>query len=233
MDTLAILFAVSFALYWMASRPIAGASSSLARYSRNLRQIGIPSVILGLIVLPVLSYSLTYWPLCRSLRLPFGIHQLVAMNLFIWRFHLAVVVNEPITSAWYTWPLHAFPQRGLSYLLGNPVVMWSGLAAILFCLRRFWKSVSVVEGLLVLLYVGNLLQWAVTPAKGTFYYYYYPAAMILGVAIAISVRRLPSRMFGVRVTLVLLVAAAAVFLWCYPRMAHLQPPWDCALGCWS
>jgi dolichyl-phosphate-mannose-protein mannosyltransferase len=232
-DTLAVLLVVSFALYGMARRPGTKASLSLARYSRHVRQIGMPSVTLGLIVLPVLSYSLTYWPLCRSLRLPFGIHQLVAMNQFIWRFHVAVVVNEPITSAWYTWPLHALPQRGLSYLLGNPVVMWSGLAAILFCLWRFWKSFAVTEGLLVLLYAANLLQWAVTPAKGTFYYYYYPAAMILGVAIAVSLRSLPSRIFGVRVSLILLVATGAVFLWCFPRMAHLQPPWDCALGCWS
>jgi len=22
---------------------------------------------------------------------------------------------------------------------------------------------------------------------------------------------------------------AAVFLWCYPRMAHLESPWDCTL----
>jgi dolichyl-phosphate-mannose-protein mannosyltransferase len=232
-DTLAVLFVVSFGLFAMASRPMAAADSSLARYSRNLREIGMPSLTLGLIVAPVLSYSLTYWPLCRSLRLPFGIHQLIAMNLFIWRFHVAAVVNQLIISSWYTWPLHASPQRALSYLLGNPVVMWSGLVAILFCLRRFWKSLAVAEGLLVLLYVGNLLQWAITPAKGTFYYYYYPAAMILGVAIAVSLRNLPSRIFGVRVSLIMIVAAAAVFVWCYPRMAHLQPPWDCALGCWS
>jgi dolichyl-phosphate-mannose--protein O-mannosyl transferase len=232
-DTLAVLLVVSFALYWMADRSIVDASSSLVRYSRNLRQIGIPTMLLGLTVVPVLSYSLTYWPLCRSLHLPFGIHQLVAMNLFIWRFHVAIVVNGAITSAWYTWPLNISPQRSLSYLIGNPVVMWPGLAALLFCLRRFWKSLSVAEGLVVLLYTANLLQWAVTPAKGTFYYYYYPAAMFLGVAIALALRSLPRSMFGVRVSLVVLVLAAAVFLWCYPRMAHLGSPWDCVFGCWS
>jgi dolichyl-phosphate-mannose-protein mannosyltransferase len=122
----------------------------------------------------------------------------------------------------------------LSYLLGNPVVMWPGLAALLFCLRHFWKSLAVAEGLVVLLYIANLLQWAVTPAKGTFYYYYYPAALFLGVAVAL--RTLPRSIFGVRVSLVVLVvlvAAAAVFLRCYPRMAHLESPWECALGCWN
>jgi dolichyl-phosphate-mannose-protein mannosyltransferase len=232
-DTLAVVLAISCALYWMANRSITDASSSLVRYSRSLRQIGIPSLVLGLAVFPLLSYSLTYWPLCRSLHLPFGIHQLVAMNLFIWRFHVAAVVNELITSAWYTWPLKTSPQYALSYLLGNPVVMWTGLAALLFCLRRFWKSLAAAEGLVVLLYSANLLQWAVTPAKGTFYYYYYPAAMFLGVAIALAMRGLPRSIFGVRVSLIVLVAAAVVFLWCYPRMAHLEPPWDCALGCWS
>jgi dolichyl-phosphate-mannose--protein O-mannosyl transferase len=232
-DTLGVLLIVSFALYWMTDRSIGEASSSLVRYSRNLREIGMPIVLLGLTVVPLLSYSLTYWPLCHSLHLAFGIHQLLAMNLFIWRFHVAIIVNKAITSAWYTWPLSTSPQRALSYLVGNPVVMWIGVAAVLFCLRRFWKSLAVAEGLVVLLYTANLLQWAVTPAKGTFYYYYYPAAMLLGVAIALALRHLPPRIFGIRVNLVLVAAAAVVFLWCYPRMAHLEAPWDCVFGCWS
>jgi dolichyl-phosphate-mannose-protein mannosyltransferase len=232
-DTLAVLLVVSFALYGMANRGIAEAGSSIVRYSRNLRQIGIPSALLGLTVAPALSYTLTFWPLCRSLHLPFGVHQLAAMNLFIWRFHVTVMTNGAITSAWYTWPLNRSPQRALSYLLGNPVVMWSGLAALLPCVWRFWKSLAVAEGLVVLLYAANLLQWAVTPAPGTFYYYYYPAAMILGVAIALALRGLPRDVFGVRLSFVVLVAAAVVFIWCYPRMAHLGAPWDCALGCWN
>jgi hypothetical protein len=73
----------------------------------------------------------------------------------------------------------------------------------------------------------------VTPEKGLFYYYYYPCVMILGVAIAVAMRSLPARVFGLRISLLLLLAAAIFFLWCYPRMAHLEAPWDCALGCWS
>ncbi len=50
--------------------------------------------------------------------------------------------------------------------------------------------------------------------------------MILGVAIALAVGTIPRTIFGVRVSVIVLLAAAVVFLWCYPRM-------DCALGCWS
>jgi dolichyl-phosphate-mannose--protein O-mannosyl transferase len=116
--------------------------------------------------------------------------------------------------------------------MGNPAVTWVGLAALAICLRRLWKVVTFQEGLVVLLFAANYLQWAVTPEKGLFYYYYFPSVMILGVTVAVALRGLPSHIFGVRISLLLLLAAATIFLKCYPQMTYLQAPWDCALGCW-
>jgi dolichyl-phosphate-mannose-protein mannosyltransferase len=232
-DTLAVLVLVSFALLWVARRSPADSIPSLSRHARNIQQIGVPTLLLGLVVVPITSYSLTYWPLCRILHRPFGVHELMAMHRIMWYLSTTWVTNMAITSAWYTWPLSTSPQRALSYLVGNPVVTWGGLAALIFCLRRFWKTVALPEGLVLLLFAANFFQWAVTPEKGLLYYYYYPAVMILGVAIAVALRSLPLSIFGVRVSLIVLVVAAAIFLWCFPRMAHLESPWDCALGCWS
>jgi len=52
------------------------------------------------------------------------------------------------------------------------------------------------------------------------------------VAIAVALRSLPARVFGMRISLFVLMAAAVFFLRCYPQMAHLGPPWDCLFGCW-
>jgi dolichyl-phosphate-mannose-protein mannosyltransferase len=232
-DTLAVFFLISVVLLWVARRPTREADSSLSHCAHNMQLIGVPAVLLGLVAAPILSYSLTYWPLCLIIHRPFGIHELLSMNAFIWHFNSTVINNKFIASAWYTWPLKLSPQRALSYLMGNPVVTWGGLVALGLCLRRFWKTVALPEGLVLLLFAANLLQWAVTPGKGTFYYYYYPCVMILGVAIAVAARSLPARVLGLRISLLLLIAAIAVFVWCYPRMAHLDTPWDCALGCWS
>jgi dolichyl-phosphate-mannose-protein mannosyltransferase len=232
-DTLAVLVLVSFALLWVARRPPAGNFASLAPYARNIQQIGVPTLLLGLVVAPIIFYSLTYWPLCRLLHEPFNFTELMAIHRYMWYLSTHWETNKAITSAWYTWPLHTNPQRALSYLLANPVVAWGGLAALIFCLKRFWRTLGLPEGLVVLLFASNYLQWAVTPEKGLMYYYYYPAVMILGVAIAVALRSLPRDVFGVRISLVLVVAAAAVFLWCYPRMMNLEAPWDCALGCWD
>lgn len=232
-DALAVLLLVSCALVWLSARPGVTSKASLFRYGQNLRQAGIFHLVLALVIAPILSFSITFWPLCRSLHVAFNLRQLTGMVLYLWRFKVTTGVNMVIASKWYTWPVHFAPQRALSYLLGNPVVMLGGIAALIFSLRRIWKSWALPEALVVVLYAAYLLQWAVTPVKATFYYYYFPSAMFLGVGMALVLRNLPRTLFGVRVSLLVLIAAGIVFLWCLPHMAHLQAPWDCLLGCWG
>ena len=231
-DTLLVYVVLSLALWWIAHHPIARAHPSLSSCAEKVRQIGLPVILLGVIVAPLASYSLCYWPLCVAIHRPFSLAEFVAIHKSIWHFNSHTISNRAITMPWYRWPFNLNPQRGLSYLVGNPFVAWVGLGAMLVCLRRFWKALTFQEGLVFLLFAANYLQWSVTPEKGIFYYYYYPAVMVLGVTIAVAMRSLPARVLGVRISLVLLIAAGVYFLRCYPQMAHLQAPWDCAFGCW-
>jgi dolichyl-phosphate-mannose--protein O-mannosyl transferase len=231
-DTLAVFCLVSVALLWVARRASANSDPSLSRYAHNVKQIGVPALLAGLIVAPIASYSLAFWPLCRILHRPFSVHELVAMNIFIWHFNSTAISNPFLISPWYSWPLRVRPQAGILPLIGNPVITWGGLVALALCLRRAWKSLTLPEALVLLLYASNFLQWAVTPEKGLFYYYYYPSVMVLSVAIPVALRGLPPRILGLRMSLLVLVFAVAVFVWCYPQMAHLETPWDCIFGCW-
>lgn len=232
-DTLAVLIFVSAALLVLARQSRAHSFPSLSRLAQSAQQIGIPAFAIGLFLTPIVVYALTYWPLCSILSRPFNFAVLIDLHRDIWYLSTHWETNRAITLAWYAWPFSLSPQRGLSYLLANPVVAWGGIAALLICLKRFWQARQFPEALVLLLFAANYFQWAVTPEKGLVYYYYYPAAMFLGVAVAVALRSLPIRVFHVRISLIVLVLAAVVFLWCYPRMAHLQAPWDCALGCWS
>jgi hypothetical protein len=118
--------------------------------------------------------------------------------------------------------------------MGNFVVVWLGFFALAACAWRFVRSHALPEGLVTIFYAVNLLQWVLIPQKRLVYYYYFPPAMFLGVALAIVLGRMPSqRLFGVRLGLLLLVAAAVFFPYCYPRMAGLESPYDCMFGCWS
>jgi dolichyl-phosphate-mannose-protein mannosyltransferase len=231
-DTLGVFFFVTFALLWVSRRGAADSLSSLSAYARNAKNVGLPVLLIGLILAPIASYSLAFWPVCRSIHRPFSFHELAAMNVFMWHFNRTTVVNPFLISPWYSWPLKMSPMRVLSYLVGNPVVTWSGLVALALCLRRFWMSDTLAKAMVLLLFAANYLQWAVTPQKGLYYYYYYPCVMFLCAAMAVATRSLPPRLFGLRISFLLLAAAAIFFVRCYPQMAHLEAPWDCTFGCW-
>lgn len=199
----------------------------------NLRAIGVPTVVMSLAVLPIVVYSLTFWPLFRAMHEPFSAPALLKMHGLMMHLTKAATGVPTQYVPWYLWPFRSSPTRALSYLLGNPVVMWGGFFAMLFCASRLWKRIELPEVMLSSLYFANLLQWAVTPIRVPNYYYYYPAAMFLGTAIAVTLSKVPRRVFGVRLNILFIVAAAIVFIYCYQRMAYLEPPWDCMLGCWS
>lgn len=228
-DTLAAYYVVAVVLFYLSQRRAQNDSDSVVLYARRLRAIGPACLIAGLLVVPIVCYSLAFWPMCRVLNLPFTPREILAINRFMWEFNKTTAVNRFIIMPWYAWPLNLKPQRTLSYLVGNPVVTWGGLVALLVCLWRFCRRMAPPEGFAMLLFGMNLLQWAVTPQKGLYYYYYYPCVMILGVAIAIALPR--KRFFGIRPGVVAALAAAIVFARCYAQMAHLDAPWDCLLGC--
>jgi len=204
------------------------------RNSHHMREVGLTTLGAALIFIPVAAYVLAYWPLCHRFHRPFNVTELTEMNAFIWRYHVNCPGNPALDVRWYRWFFRATPERALSYLMGNFVVVWGGLLALLVCAWRFLRSFLLVEGLVTLLYLSNLLQWVVIPQKRLVYYYYFPPAMFLGVALVIVLARARSqRLFGVRLTVLLLLASGMFFLYCYPRMAGLQSPYDCMFGCWS
>jgi dolichyl-phosphate-mannose-protein mannosyltransferase len=251
-----VLFGLGTACKWSAVVTLAAVGLLAAifylRNSHHVRDIGATALAATLILAPVATYALSYWPLCYRFHEPFTVAQLVVMNRYIWRYHVLCPGNPALDVRWYRWFFRASPERGLSYLMGNFVVVWLGLLALVLCGWRFLRSLLLrspgeswlagsspiasgflAEGLVTLFYAVNLLQWVIIPQKRLVYYYYYPSAMFLGVALAIVISRAHSpRLFGVRVSVLLLVLSAVFFAYCYPRMAALESPYDCMFGCW-
>jgi dolichyl-phosphate-mannose--protein O-mannosyl transferase len=103
-------------------------------------------------------------------------------------------------SAWPSWP---FLVRPVWYLfdkiaddriaavvfLGNPLVLWPALPALIVCLRD-WIVTRRVDAFLILsFYFGPYLAWAMLPRTLGFLYYYLPSATIAGLALVYAPRR--------------------------------------------
>jgi dolichyl-phosphate-mannose-protein mannosyltransferase len=187
----------------------------------------------ALLFLPLLTYYLSYWPLCRSQRVALSVSEVASRASFILHFHQHTGGNIGINSFWYQWVFRTEPQRALSYLVGNWAVCWTGIAALLFCTYRFVVKPALPEGLVVALFAASLFQWAVIGRAFTYYYYYSIAATFLCLALPTALRERPDFcVLRVRASLLCVTAAAVIFLYCFPHMAHLGPPYDTMLGYW-
>jgi dolichyl-phosphate-mannose-protein mannosyltransferase len=234
-----ILFGLGAACKWNAIVEL-GAVELLAAYlfirnRYNLRELGIPALFVGLCIAPAVAYFLAFqapWPGSYGF---WSIRDFFVENAFIWRWHKLAPGAPQFNVRWYQWFFKSTPERGMGYLMGNWVVMWVGIPAFLYCAWRVWRYRldAMPEALLVSLYAVNVIQWLLIPQRVTCYYYYYPSAMLLGVAIAVALQKLPVHtIIGVRPGVLILVATTIFFLRCYGNMAAFEAPLDCVLGCW-
>jgi len=141
-----------------------------------------------------------------------------------------VVNSHPYMSQFWDWILmrrpiwYAFDKEGPSgetvrgvVLLGNPVIMWGGLVAIVALAIEVVRKRSWIPALILYFYLGFAFCWIAIPRKVAFYYYYYPAAMMLGVALTYWLIRAKREWL----TYLSIGAAFGVFAYFFPILAAL------------
>jgi dolichyl-phosphate-mannose-protein mannosyltransferase len=110
------------------------------------------------------------------------------------------IAGHTYMSAWTSWPLlvrpvwYLFDKIGDDRIaavvfLGNPLLLWPALPALVVCLRD-WIVTRRADAFLILsFYFGPYLAWAVLPRTLGFLYYYLPSATIASLALVYALRR--------------------------------------------
>jgi dolichyl-phosphate-mannose-protein mannosyltransferase len=124
------------------------------------------------------------------------------------------IANHTYMSAWPSWPFLVRPVWFLFdktddqhiaavVLLGNPLLLWPGLLALLFCLYDFIAARRKTAFLILTFYLGCYLPWALLPRTLSFLYYYLPSATLLSLALPYAWMRwrLPPWMFWASVAI--------------------------------
>jgi dolichyl-phosphate-mannose-protein mannosyltransferase len=183
----------------------------------------------GFVLLPVCIYLLAYLPffLAGHDASDFIVLQ---VNMFGFWFHHRVAATHPFASPWWSWPLllrpvwfysHSLPDGRESniFAMGNPLIWWMFVPALLWTLVRFVRGRSLSDGIIAAGFLGLWLPWALAPGV-TFVQYLLPAVPfgVLAITGMLSDIAKWKPRFGPAVAVVYLVGCIGLF-------AHLYPLW--------
>lgn len=179
--------------------------------------------ILG--VVSILTYALTFLPAFLYRYEPLTIATFIPYQFRILAQQTAPLPVHPYQSPWWSWALDLRPmwylyepvdgvQRGI-LMLGNPAVMWGGLAAVAACLYAGLRDRVRPMLAIGLLWLGSYGMWALIPKKIGFFYYYYLPSVFLGLALAAALERYAEPRFKYA-SEAALVLSFALFAWFFP-----------------
>ena len=210
-------------------------------------------------LVPGFVYFMTYWPFLLNPPSTqamgeadwHGLGQVIRQNRLAFDFHSSLDQPHPYSSTWDEWPITARPVFLYStsgnakiYSLGNPVIFWTGLAALAFAL---WQALAFVRarisasGMLsvqgrlpphraALLFVvlGYLALWLpmAPTSRVLFIYHYLPALSFAILALAYAVHWLwhQPEEWGRYMAITFLAIVALTFAFLYPHLAAVPVP---------
>jgi dolichyl-phosphate-mannose--protein O-mannosyl transferase len=147
-------------------------------------------------LLPAVTYLAAFVPL-YGLSLPDLIE---AQRRIFTDNTTTAIAGHTYMSSWPSWPLLARPVWFLFdkvsddnvaaiVFLGNPLVLWPALLALVVVLRDFIVARRWDAFLIAAFYFGPWLAWAMLPRTLGFIYYYLPAATAASLALVYVLRR--------------------------------------------
>jgi dolichyl-phosphate-mannose-protein mannosyltransferase len=112
----------------------------------------------------------------------------------------SAIAGHTYMSSWPSWPFLVRPVWFLFdkldngtisavMLLGNPLVLWPALLALVVVLRDFIIARRRDACLVLAFYLGPYLAWALLPRSLAFIYYYLPSATTASLVLVCALRR--------------------------------------------
>jgi dolichyl-phosphate-mannose--protein O-mannosyl transferase len=246
----AILFGLAVGTKWAAIPYVALAGLAfLGIRLRDMRAKAAPhwpglGTIPGLLILgtvSILTYCLTFLPAFFYERDPLTLAGLIPLQREMYALQTQVLARHTYQSDWWSWPLMLRPiwyfyewdagaQRGV-LLIGNPVIMWGGLVAVLACLWAGFRDKARRPLALGLLWIASLALYVVIPKSIGFYYYYHLSGIFLCLVLAAAFHHF-DRGRGKGREEWFVFAACAMYVYFYPILAASPLPNDQGFTYW-
>ncbi|MXO66132.1 phospholipid carrier-dependent glycosyltransferase [Altericroceibacterium endophyticum] len=242
---LAILPGVAFLLLRWRSMGTAFPSPRslwMTSYGKPIEGISLAEAAMWLGLLPIVIYMLTFSPAFFYAQEPLSPFGLVAHHRHMLALQEQVIAAHPYQSTWWEWVLDLRPiwflyepvdgaQRGV-FLTGNPLVMWLGIPAFVWCIWAAFRYNRCDCLALAILYATSILFWIVAPKPVQFYYHYLlPSCFLMG-ALALALDHF-WQSANKWLPLTVLSGSLAIFIYFWPILSAAPLENDQAFTAWT
>lgn len=186
------------------------------------------------VAIPVSIYATSYIPYLKGTAAHDSFKDLWQYQKNMYDYHKGVKEKHPYASKWYTWPFMVRPvwyyggvdlARGQAQsiaAIGNPLIWWGGLLAMLISwVLGFLRRDRVVLTIAVM-YLSFYVPWMVAPRSITFLYHYFPMVPLLILSIVWLLRHLEERTsYGRQLTWLTVAGAFVLLVWFYPVLTGM------------
>lgn len=220
-----VLLGLAVGCKWLAAPYVAFAAAALvilkSQDQRRFPGLPIWPAVAVLGGVSVSAYLLTFAPAFFYAVEPLTLARLIPFQLEMFEQQTQVLPAHGYQSDWWSWPLLIRPiwylyepadgaQRGI-LLLGNPAIMWIGLAAVLGCWIGWVRHGSARLFAAAALWTASLGIWAVIPKSLGFYYYYFPSSVFIVLPIVLLLDHWRMRLRGADLALVGVASCLALY----------------------
>ena len=159
--------------------------------------------------------------------------QILDEAMKMYRFHTSFPEGNPYNSQYWQWPwltrpVALFAQYGLAagresrdFMMGNPLVHWFILPAVLACIVRRSSRRNLGLGYVIAFFFANYLPW-VAVGRSTYLYHFAPIAPFGIIALAWCVAELRGR--KPKIFAIYAAGVIAVFFWFLPVATGMEMP---------
>ena len=180
--------------------------------------------------MPLLVYFATFLPTFFYAEKPVNPLHIIEYQGYILKLQQSVVKHHPYQSLWWQWVIDQRSiwflyenvdgaQRGV-VMLGNPLAMWAGLPAVLWCLwAGIWRKRRDALAA-ALFYLVSIGMWISNGKPIQFYYHYLLPGAFLMACLALALDSLWRRTDRWRWTApAALIVALGLFVYFFPILS--------------
>ena len=185
-----------------------------------------PSIFISLVFIPAVLYVLSY---SQYFVLGGTWKNFLELQNQMWWYNTTLKATHTYQSDWWTWPFmlrpvwyfvdYAGDKIANIYAMGNPILWWLGIPAILYTLYSAFKTRSWRLWLGICGFLVFWLPWARAP-RIMFLYHYLPSIPFLYIALAYTLQKLNNKF----ITLGICGLGFVVFVYFYSHWTGIHIP---------